>query len=173
MPVIPINDSRTQELNTRLFARNIPSHTIDPVFSPTPTATRYTKMAILDNTENNLETPITGNNQYQTATTFFPGDRMPNRNGFVTNVDTESVLRNQFFALQRGGQAVYVPESSSDLYTNKNIATGKKHAGGMEEDEGLLFSEFKFDNFNPTILGTGSLLFHNSTRTQRNEGTSK
>jgi len=163
-------DSRDQELNNRIFSRNIPSHTIDPVFTPKPMATRYTKMHILDNNENNLTTPITGNNQYQTTTTFFPGDRKPNWNGYVTNVDHESQLRNQFFALQKGDQAYYVPPTESDLYINKNIPTGKPHKNGMEEDEGLLFREFKFENFDPNIFDTGNLLFNNSTRLQRNEG---
>ena len=36
--------------------------------------------------------------------------------GFVENVDVESVLRNQIFALQKNDQAVYVPSSKSDLY---------------------------------------------------------
>ena len=163
-------DSRDQELNNRIFARNIPSHTIDPVFSPTPMATRYTKMNIMDNNENNLVTPITGNNQFQTSDTFYPGDRKPNWNGFVTNVNKESMLRNQFFAIQKCDQAQYVPESSSDLYINKNIPTGKEHESGVQEKEELIFEEQRFENFNPNIFGVGNLLFNNSTRVQRNEG---
>jgi hypothetical protein len=36
---------------------------------------------------------------------------------FLASVDTESTLRNQFFALQHGAdQATYIPSSTSDLY---------------------------------------------------------
>ena len=163
-------DSRDQELNNRIFERNIPSHTIDPVFSVKPTATRYTKMHILDNNENNLNTPITATNQFQTNTTFFPGDRKPNWNGYVTNVDKESTLRNQFFALQKCDQSFYVPDSTSDLYVNSNIPSGKEHKNGIKEDDPLIFETQTFDNFNPNIFSAGSLLFNNSTRVQRNEG---
>lgn len=162
-------DSMDQELNNRIFARNVPSHTIDPVFSPKPMATRYTTMNILDNNENNLVTPISGGNDFQTTTTFYPGDRKPNWNGFVTNVHTESMLRNQFFAIQKGDNSQYVPESTSDLYVNKNIPTGKPHVSGIEEKEELIFEEQTFENFNPNIFGVGNLLFNNSTRVQRNE----
>ena len=169
MPEVCHGDTRTQELNKRLTDRIIPSHTIDPVFSPKPMSTRYTKMHILDNNENNVETPITAKNQFQTSTTFYPGDRKPNWNGFVTNVDKESDLRNQFFAIQKCNQAYYIPSSTSDLYVNKNIPTGKEHSSGIKEDEGLLFRQFTFENFNPNIFSTGTLLFNNSTRVQRNE----
>jgi hypothetical protein len=163
-------DSRDQELNKRIFERNIPSHTIEPVFSVNPVATRYTKMHIMDNNENNLETPIAYKNQYQTSTTFYPGDRKPNWNGFVTNVDKESQLRNQFFALQKCDQAYYIPETKSDLYVNHNIPTGKKHENSIDEKEPLVFQQQRFENFNPNIFSVGNLLFNNSTRVQRNEG---
>ena len=35
---------------------------------------------------------------------------------FATNVDVESSLHNQFFALQKCEQAEYVPSSMSDMY---------------------------------------------------------
>ena len=36
----------------------------------------------------------------------------------MRNVDVESKLRSQFFALQNAPQAVYVPELNSQLYEN-------------------------------------------------------
>ena len=38
---------------------------------------------------------------------------------FLNNIDTESKLRNQFMALQKSNQSVYVPEFTSSLYENK------------------------------------------------------
>ena len=72
-------------------------------------------------------------------------------------------MRNQFFALQKADQAVYVPNSNSNMYennidfinTNKNL------------DNELLFNENDFDNFNPNLSNKiGNEIFLNSTRVQ-------
>ncbi len=171
MPRIPLNDKRTQELNSKIFERNIPSHTIDPLFSPKPMNTRYTKMNVYDNNEHNVQTPITTNKQYQTSQVFFPGNRKPHWTGFVTNVDTESTLRNQFFALQKCDQSVYVPSSTSDLYVNKTLDNkiNNSQNESLVKEDNLMFREFSFNTFNPNIFNSGTLLFNNSTRVQRNE----
>ena len=54
-------------------------------------------------------------------------------------------------------------------HVNKNIPSGKDHENGIKEDEGLMFRQFKFENFNPNLFSAGNLLFNNSTRVQRNE----
>ena len=36
--------------------------------------------------------------------------------GFVENINEESELRNQIFALQRSEKGLYVPQSFGDLY---------------------------------------------------------
>jgi hypothetical protein len=36
----------------------------------------------------------------------------------MRNVDVESTLRSQFFALQKSPQAVYIPDVNSQLYDN-------------------------------------------------------
>jgi hypothetical protein len=78
--------------------------------------------------------------------------------GFSNNVNIESNLRNQFFALQDCEQSEYVPSSSSDLYKNyippKPI---KQHYPG-------LFKREVFDHYNPNTNNLGKHFFNNTTR---------
>ena len=55
-------------------------------------------------------------NDYNPQKVFYPGDCKPPFFSILRNVDTETGLRNQFMALQKADQAVYVPQSTSDLY---------------------------------------------------------
>ena len=45
---------------------------------------------------------------FNPANTFNPGTANAPWSGFSTNINTESQLRNQFFALQRNDQAEYI-----------------------------------------------------------------
>ena len=77
---------------------------------------------------------------------FYPGTRKPHFCGFAQNVDLESSLRNQFFALQKADQAKYVPNSNSNMYENNiNFINTNKNL-----DNELLFNNNNgdFDNFN-------------------------
>ena len=56
---------------------------------------------------------------YNVSQTFNPGTRQAPWSGFVSNINTESILRNQVYALQKCSQASFVPDSSSDLYKYK------------------------------------------------------
>jgi len=103
--------ARVEELNTRLYARNVPSGAPPMVFSPRPVPTKYTKQPILDvHVASNVPIRSVG------PPVFLPGDSAP-FNGFMDNIDVDSTLKNISFALQKHPMAVYVPESASDLYT--------------------------------------------------------
>jgi hypothetical protein len=86
---------------------------------------------------------------------------------FLANVDTESTLRNQYFALQHGADAgVYVPSSTSDLY-RVNVATGS------HPDQQPFPSLFNHGGYNTTTNPyiddsphIGKDTFHNCTQTQ-------
>ena len=96
---------------------------------------------------------------YNVQNTFNPGNKAPGA-GFFNNVNTESLLRNQFFALQKSDQSVYVPPSNSDLY-NVNIVsrpTVQPHPD--------LFHKTEFMPFNPNIVNGGTQIFNNFTRQQ-------
>jgi len=89
---------------------------------------------------------------------------------FLANVDAESTLRNQFFALQHGAdQAVYVPSSSSDLY-RVQVPT---HSHPDAQPFPSLFSANQINSdyrttTNPYIDEShiGKDTFHNCTKTQ-------
>lgn len=101
--------SRVEELNTRIYARNVPSGKPPMVFSPRPAQTKYSKQPIMD-VHVASSVPIREIGQ---PVAFLPGDSAP-FNGF--KVDVESSLKNIDFALQNHPMAVYVPESKSSLY---------------------------------------------------------
>ena len=100
------------ELNKRLENRNTPSEPLQPLFDFRPLSTKYTIMHGFDKPIQRVEQKTY--NPYQV---FNPGDRAP-IDHFMRNVDVESKLRSQFFALQNAPQAVYVPELNSQLYEN-------------------------------------------------------
>ena len=100
------------ELNKRLESRNTPSAPLQPLFDFRPTMTRYTWFQTVD-----PKIPGSINYGYDPKEVFNPGSRAP-ISYFMQNVDTESTLRNQFFALQKSPQKEYVPELNSTLYEN-------------------------------------------------------
>lgn len=99
------------ELNKRLETRNVPSEPLQPLYDCRPVSTKYTLFHTSDK-------PIPGQSgqyNYNPYQIFNPGDRAP-IDYYMKNVDVESTLRSQFFALQTGPQSVYVPELNSQLY---------------------------------------------------------
>jgi hypothetical protein len=69
-------------------------------------------------------------------------------------------LRNQFFALQKCEQSVYVPSSTSDLYQTRVDYTPQT------QTHPLLFEKPDLAPFNPNVLNLGNSLFNNHTRDQ-------
>lgn len=149
-------------MNNSLANRNFPSNNLGMNFSFRPVNTKYTLMPTYNHKLESAES-INNGEVYDVNSTFFPGTRKPHFNGFATNVDKESTLRNQFFALQKADQVAYLPNTSSDLYENNiNFLT---HANNL--DTHLLFKEESFNDFNPNISNKiGNELFYNSTRVQ-------
>jgi hypothetical protein len=151
------NQERTQELNNRIYERNIPGGSLEPNYDPRPSSTKFQIFPTLDAANNNFDSvPI-----YNSESTFNPGTSKGPWTGFSHNINLESSLRNQFFGLQNNDHAQYVPSSNSDLYdvkinNNKNII----------QPHPQLFKEVDFEPFNPNCLGQGNNLFNNHTRQQ-------
>jgi hypothetical protein len=101
------------ELNKRLESRNIPSALLQPLYEFRPVSTKYTLFHTIDKPQMKSQ-----DSMYDPHRVFNPGDRAP-VDYFMKNVDVESSLRSQFFALQCSPQAVYVPELNSQLYECK------------------------------------------------------
>jgi len=157
-------NQRTEELNQRLSYRNIPSGQLQPQFDIRPLSTKYAMMPIVDRRENHTE-PIQPASIYDIGTTFNPGTAQAPWSGFASNINNESILRNQFFALQKGaGQSAYIPSLNSELY-NKAIFSSMNGQQPFPD----LFTKPTFEEFNPSPKNLGVNFFENSTRQQIKE----
>jgi hypothetical protein len=151
------NQQRSRELNDRISVRNIPSAPLQPQFSMRPVLTKYSMMPILDQ----RATPSVPLEQFPTFNpeqTFNPGNAQAPWSLFSSNVNTESILRNQVFALQNCEQAYYVPSSKSELF---NVRVPEKY---VEQPHPDLFNRQQFCQHNPNEHNLANKFFNNSTR---------
>lgn len=151
-------------MNNKIYERNLPSTNLNMNFFPAPVPTKYRFMPILTSpNENKSGVNINRYPYYDVSNTFFPGDRKPHYSGFAINVDKESGLRNQVYPLQRCDYNLWVPDSKSDMYQNNiDWKTSNKNL-----DNNLLFKEEDFNDFNPNVAANiGVNTFYNSTRVQ-------
>jgi len=158
----PICNSQMQEQsNDRIYNRNIPSQMLQPYLDVRPVMTKYSYLPIVD-PRKQTSVKLAQAPTFNVHKNFNPGNATAPWSGFASNVNTESVLRNQIYALQKCSQAVYVPNSGSDLY-KYNFQTKTQPS-----PHDLLFSENRFDNFNPNPNDKfiGYNMFMNSTRSQ-------
>lgn len=156
------NHQNQNAINQNIYQRNIPSENMQVSLPQRSVSTKYAHFPILDSRrESNVL--LNYARPYDNNQMFFPGTRKPHFCGFAQNVDLESNLRNQFFALQKADQANYVPNSNSNMYENHiNFTTTNKNL-----DNELLFNNEDFDNFNPNLSNKiGNEIFLNSTRVQ-------
>jgi hypothetical protein len=147
--------------NERIYNRNIPSQLLQPYIDVRPVMTKYSYFPIVDpRKQTNIS--LQQMPSYNVEKVFNPGNTRSPWNGFASNINKESELRNQIYALQKCSQSVYVPNSTSDLYNYKfqTPYTPNPHE--------LLFKDQTFDNFNPNPAPglCGSSIFFNSTRCQ-------
>ena len=154
-----------QETNQRIYDRNIPSQLLQPYLDIRPVMTKYTFFPMVDGRAA-VSVPLQKMPKYSTVSVFNPGNRSAPWSGFNPNIESE--LRNQIFALQKSSQAVYIPSSSSDLYTysyspNTNTNNQNPHS--------LLFEKPKFHSFHPNVnpKRIGGNMFMNATRCQLKE----
>jgi hypothetical protein len=150
-----------KQTNDRIYDRNIPSQMLQPYVDVRPVMTKYSYLPIVD-PRKEVSTKLIQTPVYNVNQVFNPGNTQSPWSGFASNVNTESVLRNQVFALQKCSQAVYVPPSNSDLY---HVAF---HPKPEPYPDSLLFEEYNFCPFNPNPnpKEIGYATFHNSTRLQ-------
>ena len=150
---------RDNELNKRISSRNVPSSTLQPQFTPRPLSSKYEMMPIFDRrpkpTVEIRQEPI-----FNPEAIFNPGTAQAPWQGFSSNINTESTLRNQFFALQKCDQANYVPSRNSDLY-NTHVQSQP-----VQQPFPGLFKESNLASFNPNKYNVATDYFHNNTRTQ-------
>lgn len=149
------------EMNSKIYDRNIPSSQLQPYLNVRPVMTKYSILPIIDprkkSNEHMEQQPV-----YNINSTFNPGDTKSPWSGYASNINVETELRNQIFALQKCDKSVYVPQSTSDLY-NYSFNTIKQ-----DMPHSLLFSNEQFNNFDPIPTNIHLGIFNNYTRTQLN-----
>jgi hypothetical protein len=150
-----------KETNKRIYDRNIPSQMLQPYLDVRPVMTKYSYFPIVD-PRKEINVSMEQMPTYNVNKVFNPGNTVSPWSGFASNINLESELRNQVYALQKCSQSVYVPNSSSDLYDYK-FKTASQH-----NPHELLFQNESFSSFNPNpdakIVGSG--IFMNNTRVQ-------
>ena len=153
------SDETHKYFNQKRSQRNIPSESLEVLYRTVPMSTRYTKFHAVDApAKAYADYPI-----YNIQNTFNPGNDKGPWSGFVTHVDTESSLRNQFFALQKCDQGKYIPDSKSDLY---------KVDVPIEQNpmnHPYLFQTSTLGRTSHTEINPAVNMFHNHTREQRND----
>ena len=109
----------SNNMNSRIYERNIPSSFLEPSFSTRPSYSKHEILPIVKSSNNPTpSSPIKNSSYpiYNIQSTFNPGSRAP-WSGYATNVDTESMLRNQIYFYQKNNdEHAWVPNSNSDLY---------------------------------------------------------
>ena len=150
-----------QETNSRIYDRNIPSQMLQPYLDVRPVMTKYAYFPIVEPRKSN-SVPLTVQPTFNPHKIFNPGNTTSPWSGFASNVNVESELRNQIYALQKCSQSVYVPSSKSDLY---NYGFTPK---STPQSHSLLFEKDSFSQFNPNpdTKTVGAGMFFNSTRVQ-------
>ena len=150
-----------KQTNQRIYDRNIPSQMLQPYIDVRPVMTKYSYFPIVD-PRKKINVPLQQMPTYNVNTVFNPGNTTSPWSGFSSNINLESELRNQVYALQKCSQSVYVPNSGSDLYNYKfnSVKQPNPHE--------LLFQNDGFSQFNPnpdsSVVGAG--MFYNNTRCQ-------
>ena len=154
-------EDRVEELNKRMGSRNNIEKKLEPNFDLRPTSTKYDHFPVLD------KQPAPKNPTYETyklSNQFFNGDGKAPSSGYFSNIDLESNLRNQHFALQKGAsQGVYVPTSESDMYKVKvpYIPSEQPHPKLFAKQP---FSKELHENLHNNKIGVNT--FYNHTRNQ-------
>lgn len=152
----------TNEMNTRIYDRNVPSQMLQPYLSVRPVMTKYSFMPIVD-PRAPISIPMEQQPVYNVHNTFNPGNTQSPWSGFASNINNESILRNQIYALQKCSQSVYVPGSNSDLY---QYSFKPDKSGNQSQPFPGLFRKEHFTEFNPNPENIGDGLFMNHTRQQ-------
>jgi hypothetical protein len=169
-----------QITNNRIYERNIPPQPLQQYVSFRSVPTKYSWLPIVDpRVDPEILTPVIEYSTYNPYKEFNPGNTTSPWSGYATNVDTESVLRDQisqsergslpyssgqFYAANRCTATTYVPNSNSDLYEN-NFA--KQTSQYPLAEFPYLFKQEQWNAVNPGSGIKETMVFGNGTRLQR------
>jgi len=156
------SSQKQQTVYLRTSERNIPSQPLQPYLDARPVLTKYSILPIVD-ARRQVDTPLIQQSTYNIEKIFNPGNDTAPWSGYASNINNESELRNQIFALQTCSQATYIPSSKSSLYKRSWENTNKD-----QQPFPNLFQNEQFCPVNPNRNPekVGYALFNNSTRQQ-------
>ena len=151
---------RANVMNSRAYSRNIPSQPLQPYLDARSVSTKYATLPVID-LRKKINVPLKQEATYHPSQTFNPGNDFGPWSGFSSNINHESELRGQIYALQNCDQATYVPSSQSSMY-KFNWQNNKQIAQPFPD----LFKTETFNMFNPNPdpEHIGFALFNNATR---------
>jgi len=166
-----MQQERVDELNHRIFARNLASAPLQPNYNPRPVPTKYSRFPIIDRRAP-IKESLNTYPEYNVSSNFYAGDGRAPINGIMNNIEVETLLRNQYFALQKGADhAIYVPDSTSDLY---NVTLPENTQRREPQPHPDLFEHYQLDTrTHPNVTNmpyVGNAQFFNHTRTQLRGG---
>ena len=148
--------------NERIYNRYVPSFKPQIQLETRPVQTKYTTMQFLDERPR-LNVDLENRELYNVNQQFLPVAYAAPVNTMLNNVDKESMLRNQFIALQKSDLVEYVPSSNSDLYNVEVV--GRKE----NNTHTLLFKEYNnYTSRNDNSYSKPKLLFNNNTSVKLN-----
>jgi len=160
---------RVDELNDRILGRFYPDMPLQPNLDVRPVSTKYSHFPVIDRIPIS-KVKITEAPYYSIESNFTPLNSRGPVDGYFSNVNVESSLRNQYFDLQRGApQLEYIPSSQSDLY---KVQIAKPSIKEAQPYPGL-FNEYRPDSItSPSNLDVkiGANRFFNHTRVQLRGG---
>jgi hypothetical protein len=158
------SSQKFETTNLRAYSRNIPSQPLQPYLDARPVLTKYSIMPVID-PRATIHTPLKQEATYNPNKIFYPGNDSAPWSGYASNINNESELRNQVYALQSCPQAFYIPSSTSSLYNvswNNNVNNGQQPFPNLFVEEPVN----SYANANNTNSDIGYALFNNSTRQQ-------
>lgn len=156
------SSQKFETMNMRAYSRNVPSQPLQPYLEARPVLTKYSIMPVVD-PRARIDTPLQQQATYNSQKIFNPGNASAPWSGYAANVNKESELRNQIYALQSCPQAFYVPSSTSNLYNiswNNHVNNGQQPFPSLFIEEPVNTYKTHADN------NIGYALFNNTTRQQ-------
>ena len=109
------NIKRDNQLNERIKQRNMVYVNTNINLGIRPIPTKYGYKPILSTPVSNT-VPIQTYPTFNVETNYLPGNKQGPWDGFATQINEESKLRNMFFANTKSQQGIYIPSSNSELY---------------------------------------------------------
>ena len=157
---------RDNEINQKIYSRNLTNAPLEPNLSTRPQSTKFNHFQVVDKGVNTIPNNLNQNkkeNIYQKfdiSSMFNPGNQKSPWTGFAYNINNESKLRNQIYALEKDSRGAFMPSSNSELFHEKTFENSDLNPTKFES----LFKTENFAEFNPNIVNISTKLFNNGTR---------